>query len=179
MDAPLPDLRARLPDWAQRPIALVAALAAVVVAGIVAYSLLRAPAAPAPRLTLPLAGASGGAAAGAGPAAPGGPSPPTTAAVVTVHAAGAVVSPGVYTVPATARVADVLTAAGGALPEADVNRLNDRGQSPLAGTVFKDEDAVVKTLLAHGADPTLGQPSAIDTARMFGKEHYLELFDNA
>ncbi|AAZ55571.1 ankyrin repeat domain-containing protein [Thermobifida fusca] len=62
---------------------------------------------------------------------------------------------------------------------ADVNRLNDRGQSPLAGAVFKDEDAVVKTLLAHGADPTLGQPSAIDTARMFGKEHYLELFDNA
>ncbi|MFP5318076.1 MAG: helix-hairpin-helix domain-containing protein [Acidimicrobiia bacterium] len=125
----MPDLRARLPDWAQRPLAPVAAVAAVAVAGLVAFSLLRAPAGPAPRLTLPQAGAATGpgAAAGAaapGPAAAGGPSPATSAATLTVHAAGAVASPGVYAVAGSARVADVLTAAGGVLPEADVDRLN-------------------------------------------------------
>jgi ankyrin repeat protein len=51
---------------------------------------------------------------------------------------------------------------------ADVNRLNDRGQSPLAGAVFKREDDVVVTLLANGADPDAGSPSARATAEMFG-----------
>ena len=53
---------------------------------------------------------------------------------------------------------------------ADVNRLNDRGQSPLAGAVFKGEDLVVSVLLGAGADADHGQPSARATARMFGKE---------
>ncbi|GAA2151646.1 ankyrin repeat domain-containing protein [Nocardioides koreensis] len=52
---------------------------------------------------------------------------------------------------------------------ADVNRLNDRGQSPLAGAVFKGEDAVVATLLTHGADPDAGSPTARETAQMFGR----------
>lgn len=52
---------------------------------------------------------------------------------------------------------------------ADPNRLNDRGQSPLAGAVFKGEDLVVSVLIGAGADPDHGQPSARDTARMFGK----------
>jgi len=52
---------------------------------------------------------------------------------------------------------------------ADVNRLNDRGQSPLAGAVFKGEDDVVATLLANGADPDAGSPSARATAEMFGR----------
>ena len=52
---------------------------------------------------------------------------------------------------------------------ADVNRLNDRGQSPLAGAVFKGEDLVVSVLIGSGADPDAGQPSARATARMFGK----------
>ncbi|UYM07068.1 ankyrin repeat domain-containing protein [Solicola gregarius] len=52
---------------------------------------------------------------------------------------------------------------------ADVNRLNDRGQSPLAGAVFKGEDLVVSVLIGAGADPDAGQPSARATARMFGK----------
>ena len=135
VDAPLTELRARLPDWAQRPAALAAAVAAVFVACLVAYSLLRAPAGPAPRLALPQAGAAPAAPAatavsgnGAGPGASPGPAvgsgSGTGAAMVTVHAAGAVAAPGVYTLAATARVADVLTAAGGVLPEADVNRLN-------------------------------------------------------
>ncbi|MGV0341474.1 ankyrin repeat domain-containing protein [Corynebacterium mastitidis] len=64
----------------------------------------------------------------------------------------------------------------GALIErgADVNRLNDRGQSPLAGAIFKKEDAVVEALLAAHADLHRGQPTAVDTARMFGREDLVD-----
>ncbi|MER5359637.1 ankyrin repeat domain-containing protein [Streptomyces sp. NPDC002785] len=59
---------------------------------------------------------------------------------------------------------------------ADPDRANDRGQTPLAGAVFKGEDEVIEALLAAGADPAAGTPSALDTARMFGKADLLELF---
>ncbi|MET7615286.1 ankyrin repeat domain-containing protein [Streptomyces seoulensis] len=59
---------------------------------------------------------------------------------------------------------------------ADADRINDRGQSPLAGAVFKGETEVIRALLDGGADPAAGTPSAIDTARMFGKAELLELF---
>ncbi|MDH2392797.1 MULTISPECIES: ankyrin repeat domain-containing protein [Streptomyces] len=61
---------------------------------------------------------------------------------------------------------------------AEPDRPNDRGQTPLAGAVFKGEDAVIHALLAGGADPEAGTPSAMDTARMFGKTDLLELFGN-
>ncbi|MEU5982969.1 ankyrin repeat domain-containing protein [Streptomyces sp. NPDC047434] len=60
---------------------------------------------------------------------------------------------------------------------ADADRANDRGQTPLAGAVFKGENAVIRALLAGGANPEAGTPSAVDTARMFGKAEVLELFD--
>jgi ankyrin repeat protein len=59
---------------------------------------------------------------------------------------------------------------------ADVNRVNDRGQTPLAGAVFKGEDDVVRVLVAAGADPAAGAPNAVDTARMFERRGYLEMF---
>ncbi|MEE2030757.1 ankyrin repeat domain-containing protein [Rhodococcus chondri] len=59
---------------------------------------------------------------------------------------------------------------------ADVDRLNDRGQSPLAGAVFKGEEAVVRMLTAAGADPRAGHPTAEDSAKMFGREDYLQLW---
>ncbi|MEV8568944.1 ankyrin repeat domain-containing protein [Streptomyces sp. NPDC051322] len=59
---------------------------------------------------------------------------------------------------------------------ADADRTNDRGQTPLAGAVFKGEEAVIRALLAGGADPAAGTPSAMDTARMFGKAELVELF---
>lgn len=59
---------------------------------------------------------------------------------------------------------------------ADVNRPNDKGQTPLAGAVFKGADDVIRALLDGGADPAAGTPSALDTARMFGKAELLELF---
>lgn len=56
---------------------------------------------------------------------------------------------------------------------ADVNRLNDRGQSPLAGALFTKEPAVVAALLEHGADPDAGEPSARATAQIFGTSNLL------
>lgn len=58
---------------------------------------------------------------------------------------------------------------------ADVNKPNDKGQTPLAGAVFKGEDEVVQALVDGGADPHGGHPSAVDAARMFGREDYLGL----
>ncbi|MFR9799623.1 ankyrin repeat domain-containing protein [Streptomyces sp. MS06] len=59
---------------------------------------------------------------------------------------------------------------------AHADRANDRGQTPLAGAVFKGEEQVIKALLEGGADPAAGTPSAVDTARMFGKTDLLALF---
>jgi ankyrin repeat protein len=50
---------------------------------------------------------------------------------------------------------------------ADPDRVNDRGQSPLAGAVFKGYADVVEVLVAAGADPDLGSPSARATATFF------------
>lgn len=57
---------------------------------------------------------------------------------------------------------------------ADPDALNDRGQSPLAGAIFKKEDAVVEALLAAGASATAGHPSALETARAFGRDDLVE-----
>ncbi|GAA2885735.1 ankyrin repeat domain-containing protein [Streptomyces mexicanus] len=59
---------------------------------------------------------------------------------------------------------------------AEADRVNDRGQTPLAGAVFKGEQQVIEALLEGGADPTAGTPSALDTARMFGRSELLKLF---
>lgn len=49
---------------------------------------------------------------------------------------------------------------------ADPDRLNDRGQSPLAGVVFKNEAECIKLLLDGGADPEIGTPSALDATQV-------------
>ena len=56
-----------------------------------------------------------------------GPSPSASAgehADVVVYVSGAVASPGVLTLPASSRVIDAITAAGGATPEADLESIN-------------------------------------------------------
>ena len=58
---------------------------------------------------------------------------------------------------------------------ADLDRVNDHGQSPLAGAVFKDERDVVRVLLDAGADPDAGSPSARETAVLFGRPDVLDL----
>ena len=49
---------------------------------------------------------------------------------------------------------------------ADPNRLNDRGQSPLAGVVFKNEAECINVLLEGGADPEIGTPSSLDSTKV-------------
>ena len=92
----------------------VIAAALVLALGFVGWVvLLRPPAAPPVEDLLPVA------------AAPGASATTTTAASdVVAHAAVAVVSPGVYELPPGARVADLLDAAGGPTPDADVDQLN-------------------------------------------------------
>jgi len=80
-----------------------------------------------------------------GPTSPGGApgSPSTAPTALVVHAAGAVHQPGVHRLEPGARVADVVAAAGGATPDADLDRLN------LAALVADGERLYV---------PRLGQP---------------------
>jgi uncharacterized protein len=58
---------------------------------------------------------------------------------------------------------------------ADPDRRNDRGQSPVAGAVFKKEPEVVRALVAAGADVHAGEPSALATARFFELPAYERL----
>jgi competence protein ComEA len=69
-------------------------------------------------------GSSG--ASGAGPASVSSSSVPegSEGSEVVVHVAGAVASPGVQELPAGSRVVDAVDAGGGALPEADLAKIN-------------------------------------------------------
>lgn len=88
----------------------------------------------------------GGAWYGSRDAAPADVGPPavshaTVPAQILVHVSGAVVSPGLVTVATASRVADVIAAAGGAAPGADLGSLNlaapvhdgDQVSVPLSG----------------------------------------------
>jgi competence protein ComEA len=122
-------LRGLAVDWADRQLARqgrarrVAALLGVIVVGAVLLGVLAGPVAssgPTPDPDLPLATSDGG-----GPDASLPPpviDPPT--ATVVVHVVGAVVAPGVWEVPANGRVRDAVDAAGGARPDADLDRIN-------------------------------------------------------
>ncbi|MER7080581.1 hypothetical protein SAMN02982929_03937 [Saccharopolyspora kobensis] len=57
--------------------------------------------------------------------------------------------------------------------KADPDLRNDRDQSPIAGALFKGEEAVVKLLREAGADLDAGTPSARAAAAMFGRENLL------
>jgi ankyrin repeat protein len=52
---------------------------------------------------------------------------------------------------------------------ADPDLRNHRDQTPIAGALFKGEDAIVAQLKDADADLDAGTPSAHDAARMFGR----------
>ena len=62
---------------------------------------------------------------------------------------------------------------------ADPNACNDRGQAPLAGAVFKHEETVVDALLAGGADPAWGAPSALQALELFKMPQWRKRFEEA
>lgn len=118
------------------PARVAAGAVIAVVAVVVVVLVLRGPA-PPPELSLPLAG---------GPDDPAATTTTTTAVPpeVLAHAAGAVRVPGVYRLDPAARVADLVEAAGGALEDGDLDRLN------LAAPVTDGERVYV---------PRLGEPA--------------------
>lgn len=112
---PAEALRRFLTDLGLTPRAALAGAAIVLVVAVGAWWWWHEPAPSGAEASLPLAGPV--AAASSVPTAP-------TVTEVVAHAAGAVTDPGVYTLAAGARVADLVDAAGGARPRADLDRIN-------------------------------------------------------
>jgi competence protein ComEA len=141
MSVPSPELPRPLParTWRQQlaglaesfdvsPRRLVVGAVALACIAVVGWRLLAPPPPPA-EMRLPFAQPSAAGDSGTGSAsASGGGDAATTgtaeATQVVVHVAGAVVSPGVRRLPPGSRVIDALDAAGGALPDADLPRVN-------------------------------------------------------
>ncbi|MGH1505006.1 MAG: helix-hairpin-helix domain-containing protein [Acidimicrobiales bacterium] len=128
------DLVDRLDSWRERPVVVAAAVAASVVVGLL-WWLGRTPPPTAVDAAIPFASPaateaalptnsrptnSGPAGSNATAAIDGGAASPE----VVVHVAGAVEAPGVYDLPASARVHDAIEAAGGATSFADLDLLN-------------------------------------------------------
>ncbi|HEY2814128.1 MAG TPA: helix-hairpin-helix domain-containing protein [Acidimicrobiales bacterium] len=95
----------------------VAAVAVAIVAAVVVLHPLSSTA--RPEDSLPLASAAPSSASSSAVTS----APSTTAPQLIVQAAGAVVHPGVYTIASTARVNDLMTAAGGFAPDADPDQV--------------------------------------------------------
>ena len=165
-----------------------AAAVAIAALAFVVASALRPPP-PAPELTLPRADQPAGSSAASDPDAPHENDALGSAPVV--HAAGAVVRPGVYKLRAGARVADLLDAAGGPIAEADLDALNlaapltdgervyvaRKGEvaPPVAGgdgTTGKQGPVNLNTATAEELDalPGVG-PSTAQAILEFRKEH--------
>jgi len=141
----------------RRMVAAVATVVALVAGG---WWLLRAPAPPTEAGLRYAAPASSSTPAPASTAP--GPAPPTTVAgTVVVHVAGAVMASGVYELPAPARTADALTAAGGAAPDADVDALN-------LAAPLRDGERVYVPVVGEEVPPP--PPLAAPTASAVGSE---------
>lgn len=134
-----------------------------------AWLFLRSSPAPAP-IELPRAGASTTPADSVSPDAGAGGAGGT----ITVAAAGAVARPGVYVVPSKSRVADVVAAAGGTLPDADLDQVNLAAKVADAERVFVPRQGQAVPAVAGAASggagagapgpPTPAAPIDLNTA---------------
>jgi competence protein ComEA len=158
----------------ERWAALLGSTAAVVVLVAAAAIGLR-PAPEPPELSLPRAEPQAPDAAPAGAAAPA-PAAAGEAGEIYVHAAGAVARPGVYRLAAGARVADVVAAAGGPAPDADLDRLNlaakvedgARVRVPRRGEVLPEDDAGLATGAEADRPLDLNAATAAELERLPG-----------
>ncbi|HZO67173.1 MAG TPA: ComEA family DNA-binding protein [Kribbellaceae bacterium] len=128
---------------------VVIAVVLVVGLGWAGWSLLRARPVPVDR---PAAGIVPGSPVAGGTTSPGVAKP----AALVVHVAGKVRRPGLVRTRAGARVADVLAAAGGALPGVDLSTLN------LARTVVDGEQILVGVAGPPGVQVSPAKPGAAD-----------------
>lgn len=141
-------------------LALVAAVAATAAAiGVWAERPRAEPVATLPALAAP-APQDGGSSAGSG--APGGLATAAEPAPLVVSVVGKVRSPGLVRVPDGARVADVLEAAGGALPGVDLSGLN------LARRVGDGEQVAVGVAAAPDAAPAASRGGPDSPGRAAG-----------
>lgn len=148
---------------------LLAAAGAAAAVGlvVVAVVLLRGPAPPPPELALPVAGAQGDPAVATTTTTT---STSVPAAEVVVHAAGSVARPGVYRLAGGARVSDLLDAAGGPAPGADLDRLNLAAPLVDGEQVFvplpdQQLPVVGPSGSATSADPVAATPGPVDLNR--------------
>ncbi len=120
-----PEVAATLRRWLERlgPVGIVGGFLAVAVVGALVWVALRPVGTPDGEVSL-FSGSAATVPTGAAPGEVPAASTTTTSATVVVHAAGAVVAPGVYRLGPGLRVADLLAAAGGPTADADVDRLN-------------------------------------------------------
>lgn len=164
-------LRLAVPGGRANAATALGGVAALVAVALLAWTLLR-PEPPRAEDVLPMATSA------ASPSTPGAVTPgttqPTQPTRVVVHAAGAVVTPGVYTLAPGARVADLIDAAGGLTADADPDRLNlaqpladgTRVYVPRDGEDVPPEVTVVGTppVDAPTGDPVPTAPVDLNTA---------------
>lgn len=138
-----------------RPSQVVTGAAAVLALAAVAWFLVRPPSGPATEALLPLAGAAAGRTTSTSDASP-----------VLAHAAGAVAHPGVYRLPSGARVSDLIDAAGGPAPDADLDQLNLAAPVADGERVYVPRAGEAVPPVADGGTSTPDGPLNLNTATL-------------
>jgi len=173
------------PAWVQRftgwaswfgPWRLATTALAVAVIAVAAWWLVRAPAPPA-ETTIPYAGGGSGPASAttdaAAPAAEEGAAASTVAAssaptTVTIHVAGSVERPGVYSLPGGSRIQAAVVAAGGPTRRADLDAINMAAPAVDGAQIYVPArgEAVppVADTASSGDAPVVGSPSVPDAS---------------
>ena len=173
------------PAWVQRftgwaswfgPWRLATTALAVAVIAVAAWWLVRAPAPPA-ETTIPYAGGGSGPASAttdaAAPAAEEGAAASTVAAssaptTVTIHVAGSVERPGVYSLPGGSRIQAAVVAAGGPTRRADLDAINMAAPAVDGAQIYVPArgEAVppIADPASSGGAPVVGSPSVPDAS---------------